>query len=72
MNSLLIALTGLVAWVDKPPSEDEIGTGWWYLLLFVALAGAVAFLGFSLAKHLRKARTNAEHGVFGEDGKTAH
>lgn len=67
MNVLLTALTGLAPLADKVPSEDEIGTGWMYLVLFVLLAAAVTFLGFSLTKHLRKARTNAEHGAFGKE-----
>ena len=65
MHTFVIA--GLVGLVDKTPSEDEIGTGWIYLVVFVLLAAAVTFLGFSLAKHLRKARTNAERGVFGKE-----
>jgi hypothetical protein len=72
MNTIALlvtgALTGLVALVDKVPSEDEIGAGWGAVALFVLLASAVAFLGFSLSKHLRKARTNAEHGAFGKNG----
>jgi hypothetical protein len=67
MNTLLAAFTGLAPLADKVPSEDEIGTGWIYLVLFVLLAAAVVFLGFSLAKQLRKARTNAERGVFGKE-----
>jgi hypothetical protein len=71
MSTLVLHVIGLVsgfaALVDKVPSEDEIGTGWMYLVLFVALAGAVAFLGFSLAKQLRKTRANAEACVFGKD-----
>ena len=59
----------LVSLVDKVPSEDQIGAGWVYLVLFIVLAAAVTFLGFSLAKHLRKARENAEHGVFGDNPK---
>ena len=66
MNTFAVLVTVLA---DKVPSDDEIGAGWAYFLLFVLLAGAVAFLGFSLTKHLRKARTNAEHGIFGQDRK---
>jgi hypothetical protein len=57
--------SGLAALADKVPSEDQIGAGWIYAVVFVLLAGAVVFLGFSLSKHLRKARANAESGAFG-------
>ncbi len=76
MNSVVLLVSGLashlVALADKVPSDDQIGAGWWYFLLFVALAGAVTFLGFSLSKQLRKTRTNAERGVFDDRGKPAH
>jgi len=74
MNAFVLHLTGgLVALVDKPPSEDQIGTGALYLVLFVLLAAAVAFLGFSLNKQLRKTRANAEAGVFDEkDDRPPH
>jgi hypothetical protein len=71
MNSVVLLVSGLAAYADKVPSEDQIGAGWWYLVTFLALAGAVTFLGFSLTKHLRKARDNAEHGAFGENGNKA-
>jgi hypothetical protein len=61
-----------VALADKVPSEDDIGAGWWYLLVFVLLTAAVVFLGFSLTKQLRKTRENAEHGVFGNDDPQQH
>jgi hypothetical protein len=66
MSTLLTALAGLAPLADKVPSEDEIGTGWIYLVVFLLLVAAVTFLGFSLTKHLRKARANAEQGVFGK------
>jgi hypothetical protein len=56
-----------VALADKVPSEDDIGAGWIYLVMFILLVAAVVFLGFSLNKQLRKTRTNAEAGVFGKD-----
>jgi cbb3-type cytochrome oxidase subunit 3 len=56
-----------VALADKVPSEDDIGAGWLYLVLFLLLVAAVVFLGFSLSKQLRKTRANAEHGVFDKD-----
>jgi len=72
MNTVVLLVSGLAAYADKVPSEDQIGAGWWYFLLFVGLAGAVTFLGFSLTKQLRKTRANAERGVFDENGNTAH
>jgi hypothetical protein len=62
-------LGGFAALADKPPSEDQIGTGVAYLVLFILLAAAVTFLGFSLSKQLRKTRANAEAGVFGKDDR---
>jgi hypothetical protein len=70
MNTLL--LHGLAPLADKVPSEDQIGAGWIYAVVFVLLAAAVVFLGFSLSKHLRKARTNADSGVFGKRDDAAH
>jgi len=74
MSTLLVPglLSGTAALVDRTPTEDEIGAGWIYLVVFLLLVAAVTFLGFSLTKHLRKARSNAERGVFDEDGNTAH
>jgi hypothetical protein len=72
MNTLLTALAGLAPLADKMPTEDEIGTGWIYLVVFVLLAAAVTFLGFSLSKHLRKVRSNAEQGVFGAEHPQQH
>ena len=43
--------------------------GWVAFAVFIALAVAVALLGFSLTRHLRKARDNAEHGVFDPSDK---
>jgi hypothetical protein len=67
MSTFLVSgiLAGVAVLADKVPSEDEIGAGWIYAVVFVLLAGAVVFLAFSLSKHLRKARTNADSGVFG-------
>jgi hypothetical protein len=67
MNTFVLQLASLA---DPVPTDDEIGAGWGYLVVFLLLAAAVTFLGFSLAKHLRKARANAEQGVFGDNPKT--
>ncbi len=54
----------LVGWADKVPAPNDVKAGWVAFGVFLALAVAVALLGFSLTKHLRKARDNAEKGVF--------
>ncbi len=67
MNTFVIALHGLVAYVDKTPAANDVKAGWGAFAVFAGLAVAVAFLGWSLTRHLRKARLNSEAGVFGED-----
>jgi hypothetical protein len=67
MNTFALLASGVVVMADKVPSEDEIGAGVGYLVVFLLLVGAVTFLGFSLNKQLRKTRANAERGVFGKD-----
>ena len=67
MSTFAQVASGVAVLADKVPSEDQIGAGVGYAVVFVLLAAAVTFLGFSMAKHLRKARRNAEAGVFGKD-----
>jgi hypothetical protein len=50
---------------DPVPADKDVTAGWTAFAIFVGLCVAVAFLGFSLAKHLRRAKENAEKGVFG-------
>ncbi len=63
MNSLML-LAALVVTADPTPAPEDVKAGWVAFGVFLALAVAVAFLGFSLSRHLRKARTNADLGVF--------
>lgn len=65
MNTLAVLVAPLV---DKVPSDDEIGAGVGYLVVFLLLVAAVAFIGWNLNKQLRKTRENAERGVFGKPG----
>ena len=75
----MISLTVLVdVWVpallsaaDQAPAPEDVKAGWVALAVFVALGIAVALLGFSLTRHLRKARSNAEHGAFGPTDETS-
>ncbi len=61
MLHLMLVLT---AAVDPVPDAEDVTAGWGAFAVFVALGIAVALLGFSLARHLRKARDNAEAGMF--------
>ena len=64
MNTLLLLAPLLVAGADPVPAPQRREGRLGRVLVFIGLAVAVAFLGFSLAKHLRRARDNAERGVF--------
>jgi len=55
----------LVSGADKVPAPEDVKAGWVAFAVFIALAIGVVLLGISMTKHLRKARDNAEHGVFG-------
>jgi hypothetical protein len=64
MSALMFLSPLLVVWADKVPAPNDVKAGWVAFGVFIALAIAVALLGFSLTRHLRKARDNAEKGVF--------
>jgi hypothetical protein len=65
MNPLIL----LLPLADKVPAPNDVKAGWGAFGLFIALAVAVALLGWSLTRHLRKARENAELGVFDASDK---
>ncbi len=67
MNTLVIALTGFVALADKTPADADIKAGWGAFAIFIGMAIAVGLLGWSLIRHLRTAKLNAEAGAFGTD-----
>ena len=61
-------VTGLVTvLVDEAPEPEDVKAGWLALLVFVLLIAAVAFLGFSLVKQLRKAQAAKDAGVYGDE-----
>ena len=64
MDTLILLVPLLVDGADKVPDPSEVKAGWLGFLVFIGLALAVTVLGFSLTRHLRKARDNAEKGVF--------
>jgi len=68
MTVLLAHLTlVLTAMADEMPEPEDVKAGWTGFAVFLLLIGAVAFLGFSLTKHLRKAQAAEEAGLYGSD-----
>lgn len=55
MNIVSQAIALVVLAADKTPEPEDVKAGWVAFGLFVLLALAVVFLGFSLVKHLRRA-----------------
>lgn len=65
-------LTWVVSLADEVPDEEDVKAGWLAFAIFIGLILAVAFLGFSLVKQLRKAKAAQEAGVYGPpDGADA-
>lgn len=63
MTDLLLAT---ITAVDKTPADNDVVAGPIGFAIFVALLIAVALLGWSLSKHLKKAHRAADEGVYGE------
>ena len=51
---------------DPVPADNDVTAGWTALIVFVGLIIAVAVLGVSLAKQLRKAQAARDAGVYGD------
>jgi hypothetical protein len=63
------AVAALAAYADPVPDKDDVKAGWGACGIFVVMAVAVALLGWSLVRQLRKTERNAEAGVFGDEDK---
>lgn len=50
---------------DEGPEANDVVAGWIGFVVFIGLILAVAFLGWSLTKQLRKADRAKEQGVYG-------
>ena len=66
MYAFLITLHSVVLAADPRPADKDVKAGWPAFFIFLGLAIAVALLGWSLVRQLRKTKENAEAGVFGE------
>lgn len=54
MITVWTMLVPLLAFAKEGPAPEDVKAGWLGFAVFLLLAVAVAFLGFSLRKHLRK------------------
>lgn len=65
--STLYAIASFVTLVtDASPDKEDIKAGWGAFGIFIAMAVAVGLLGWSLTRHLKKAKSNADAGAFGD------
>jgi hypothetical protein len=56
----------LLAAVTEGPAPEDVKAGWVALVIFLLLALAVALLGWSLVKQLRKAQAAKDAGAYGD------
>ena len=63
-------LVGLAVQLDSTPADEDVKAGWTAFALFAVLILAVAFLGFSLSKQLRKAQAAQDAGVYDDPPST--
>jgi hypothetical protein len=56
---------------DQTPKDEDVKAGWLAFAIFIGLILAVAFLGFSLVKQLRKAQAAKEAGVYGDEPESS-
>ena len=66
LPDLLPLVTSLV---DDVPEDEDVKAGWVAFAIFIGLILAVALLGFSLVKHLRRAQASEEAGLFDPSDK---
>ncbi len=63
-------LSALLAAKEKAPDDEDVVAGWTGFAVFLFLILAVALLGWSLVRQLRKAGKAREQGVYGDDPAT--
>ena len=55
---MINGLALVVPLVEQGPDPEDVKAGWLALVIFLLLGLAVVFLGFSLVKHLRRAKAH--------------
>lgn len=68
MHALISTLVAALVRAEEkaPPAEDTVA-GWIGFSVFMFLVLAVAVIGWSLTKHLRKVDRSRDEGVFGDE-----
>ena len=61
MLPLLISLA-----TDPVPTDNDVKAGWTAFAVFLLLLAAVAFLGWSFSRQLKKVKKASEAGVYDE------
>lgn len=61
---VLTVLPQVLSFVDEVPEADDVKAGWVAFALFIGLILAVAFLGWSLIRQLRKVDAAEEAGLY--------
>jgi ABC-type nitrate/sulfonate/bicarbonate transport system substrate-binding protein len=69
MSPLLTALASLLVMAQDVPEPEDVKAGWLGLTVFLLLIAAVAFLGFSLRKHLRRVNFEEQRDPEPENGE---
>lgn len=69
LTALPDVLTVVVALADESPEPEDVKAGWVAFGVFILLILAVAFLGWSLVKQLRKVDAAEEAGLYDPSDK---
>jgi hypothetical protein len=62
-------LTFVAPLVDKVPQDNDVKAGWVAFAIFIGLILAVAFLGWSLVRQLRKVDAAQDAGLYDPSDK---
>ncbi len=66
---VLTVLPQVLSFVDQVPEDNDVKAGWLAFAIFILLILAVAFLGWSLVRQLRKVDAAEEAGLYDPSDK---